>query len=67
MFQFLTLVNPSKKVDVVKEDSDDNKIIECALEANAEYILSYNNHLLKLRGYSRIKILRPEEGFGLVF
>jgi len=31
ILQFLTLVNPSIKIDAVKEDSDDNKIIENVL------------------------------------
>ncbi|MEK6933663.1 MAG: putative toxin-antitoxin system toxin component, PIN family [Nanoarchaeota archaeon] len=61
VLQFLTLVTPTKKVDVVKEDTDDNKIIECAIESEAEYILSYDKHLLNLKEYSGIKIIRPEE------
>lgn len=61
VLQFLTLVTPSKKVDAVKEDSDDNKIIECALESKAEYILSYDKHLLKLKEYEGINIIKPEE------
>lgn len=59
--QFLTLVNPNKKVEVIKEDVDDNKIIECALESRAEYIISYDNHLLKLKEYQGIRIIKPEE------
>lgn len=55
------IVTPKIKVDAVKEDPDDNKIIECALESNAEYIISYDKHLLKLKEYQRIKIVRPEE------
>jgi len=62
--QFLTLITPNKKVDVVKDDPDDNKIIECAIESGAEYILSYDKHLLKLKEYQGIKIFRPEEAFG---
>ena len=61
VLQFLTLVIPSKKIDVVKDDPDDNKIIECALESNAEYIISYDKHLLKLKEFQGIKIVRPEE------
>jgi putative PIN family toxin of toxin-antitoxin system len=61
IFQFVNMVVPSVKVEAVKEDSDDNKIIECALESNAEYILSYDKHLLKLKEYRGIKIVRPEE------
>lgn len=61
VLQFLTLVTPSKKVDAIKEDADDNKIIECALESRAEYIISYDKHLLNLKEYQGIKIIRPEE------
>ncbi len=67
ILQFLTLASPSMKLNVVKEDIDDNKIIECAIESKSEYILSYDKHLLKLKEYQGIKIFRPEEGFGLMF
>ena len=65
VLRFVTLVIPDKKIEAVKEDADDNKIIECAIEADAEYIISYDNHLLKLKGYQGIKIVRPEEALGL--
>jgi len=61
ILQFITLVNPKNKVSAVKEDSDDNKIIECAIESEAEYIISYDKHLLKIKKYNGIKIVRPEE------
>ena len=61
VFQFVTLVTPSKKVDIVKDDADDNKIIECAIESKSEYIISYDKHLLKLKEFQGIKIIRPEE------
>ena len=64
ILQFLTLVNPTKRVSVVKDDPDDNKIIECALESNAESIISYDKHLLKLKEYSGITVVRPEEAPG---
>ena len=60
ILQFLTLVTPTKRVIVVKDDPDDNKIIECAIESNAEYIISYDKHLLKLKEFQGIKIVRPE-------
>ncbi len=61
VLQFLTLVTPSIKVNIVQKDADDNKIIECAIESKAEYIISYDKHLLDLREYNGIKIVRPEE------
>jgi putative PIN family toxin of toxin-antitoxin system len=61
VIQFLTLVTPNKKVEAIKEDSEDNKILECALESQAVYIISYDNHLLKLKEYQGIKIIKPED------
>jgi len=61
VIQFLNLVTPSIKVNIIKEDSEDNKIIECALESKAEYIISYDKHLLNIREYQGIKIVQPEE------
>ena len=57
---FVTLVKPSMKVNVVKEDADDNIIIECALESNSKYIITYDPHLLKLKEHKGIQIIKPE-------
>ncbi len=58
---FVTLVIPIVKVDVVKDDPDDNSIIECALESNSKYIITYDKHLLNLKEHQGIRIIRPEE------
>lgn len=58
---FVTLVNPTIKVEVVKDDPDDNQIIECALESNSKYIITYDKHLLNLKECQGIRIIRPEE------
>ncbi len=63
--QFLTLVTPIKKINIVEEDVDDNKIIEYAVESKAEYIISYDKHLLNLKEFQGIKIIRPEEALKL--
>ncbi len=58
---FAKLIKPTQKVEIIKEDPDDNKVIECALESSSEYILTYDKHLLNLREYEGIRIIRPEE------
>jgi len=45
---------------VIKEDPDDNKIIECAISSNSEFIITYDKHLLKVKEYKGIQIIRPE-------
>jgi len=58
---FVTLVNPKTKLQVVKEDPDDNIILECALESDSIYVITYDKHLLNLKEYQSIRIIRPEE------
>ena len=55
------IVEVNSKVDVVKEDPDDNKIIECAIDGNSECIVTKDKHLLKLKEHKGIKIITPEE------
>ena len=56
-----TIVTPSIKLDVVKEDPSDNKILECAETGKVDYIVSGDNHLLKLKKYGNIKIIKTFE------
>ena len=58
---FASLIEPKQKINVVKDDPDDNKVIECAIESSSGYIITYDKHLLKIKEYKRIKILKPEE------
>ncbi|MBI5025348.1 MAG: putative toxin-antitoxin system toxin component, PIN family [Nitrospirae bacterium] len=46
---------------VVKEDSDDDKFIECACNANADCIVSGDRHLLNLKSYNGIEILNARD------
>ena|SRR3989338_8664433 len=61
VLSFVNLIIVRNKINIVKEDPDDNKIIECAIESDSEYILTYDNHLLKIKEYKSVKILKPEE------
>ncbi len=56
-----TIVQPKEKIEVVKEDPDDNSILECAREGKADAIVTNDKHLLKLKEFEGIKILTPEE------
>lgn len=61
ILQKAVIVIPKQKLNVVKDDPDDDKFIEAAVEGSAEYIVSKDNHLLKLKTYKKIKIVTPEE------
>lgn len=58
---FVILFDSTSEIDAVKEDPDDNKILACSLDSTSEYIITYDNHLLKLLEFRGIKILRPED------
>ena len=46
---------------IVKDDPKDNIFIETAVAGNADYLISQDNHLLKLKEFKGIKIITPEE------
>lgn len=53
------LVEPTVRVNVIKEDPDDNRIIEAAVVGKAKYIISGDPHLLNLKEYKGIRIVSP--------
>lgn len=50
-------VHPRQTVDLIQQDPSDNRVLECAQAANADYIISGDEHLLKLRSFEGIPIL----------
>lgn len=66
LLNFITLVELNQKVDIIKDDPEDNKIIECALASFSEYIITYDKHLLKIKNFKEIKIITPEESLKIV-
>ena len=60
------IVEPEERVEIVKEDKDDNKFIEAAISGKADYIISQDNHLLKIKEFRGIKILTPKEFLDIV-
>jgi putative PIN family toxin of toxin-antitoxin system len=55
------IVNPKMKLHVIEEDFEDNKIIECALAAGANIIVTGDRYLLKLGKFRKTRILTPRE------
>lgn len=52
-----TLVEPNIDIDIIKEDPDDNRVLECAVSARATVIVSGDSHLLNLNDYAGIQII----------
>jgi putative PIN family toxin of toxin-antitoxin system len=45
----------------VTEDSDDDMVMACAVEGNAAYIITRDQHLLRMGTYRDIVVVSPEE------
>jgi hypothetical protein len=52
-------VDPEMELDVVEDDPDDNRVLECAVASGANYIVSGDDHLLDLEEYQGIEVLPP--------
>ena len=56
-------VEPKVELHIINEDEEDNKILECALSARAEIIVSGDKHLLNLHKFKKTRILTAREFF----
>lgn len=52
-----TIIKPEKYLQVLAYDPD-NRILECAILAQADYIVTGDKHLLNLVEYEGVKILK---------
>lgn len=48
-------------IKAIKDDSNDDKFLECAIEAKADFIISGDHHLTNLKIFQEIKIVTPTE------
>ena len=60
------IVRPTVVADVVPDDADDNEIIACAVVGKADLIVSGDRHLLTMREYQGIPIIRPVDFLRMV-
>ena len=56
-----TIMTEVPTISVIQQDSKDDQILACALAANADYLITRDDHLLDLKEYQGIKILKPED------
>jgi uncharacterized protein len=53
------LIFPHVALDVIRNDPDDNRILECAVEGKADVIVSGDRHLRDLKSHQGIPVVRP--------
>ena len=54
-------VVPRKHHTLIEEDPSDNLVLDCAVEAGAEYIVTGDRHLLRLKQCGKVMIVNPQQ------
>ncbi len=44
----------------VEDDPDDNKILACALESKADFVVSGDHHLTDIGSFGAIPVVKPD-------
>lgn len=55
------LVCPAFTLNVIIEDPADDRILECAVEGEVDYLVSGNKHLLDVNEFQGIKIVTARQ------
>jgi uncharacterized protein len=58
---FTNNIQVNTKLNIIESDPDDNKFLECGVDAKSEFIVSGDKHLLNLKKYKTIKIVNPSD------
>ena len=56
-----TVVTPRHTLNVIEHDPPDNRILECAVESQSEFIVTEDQDLLGLKEFDGIKIMQVSE------
>ena len=59
-------VKPVVALDVIREDPPDNRILECAVAAGSDYLVTGDKDLLRLKRYDSIRILNVSDFLDVV-
>lgn len=54
-------VAPKKHHHLVEEDPSDNLVLDCAVEAEADYLVTGDSHLLRLQKCGKVRIVTPQD------
>jgi len=66
LYKFVLLFPDIVTPRIVKDDPDDDKIVACAEASGAEFIITGDPHLLKIKQYGTISILTPRKFLSLL-
>ena len=66
MREFTRLVTPSQTLNIIGEDPDDNRILECAAEAGSDVIVSGDKDLHRLKQYGKARVVKVADCIDMV-
>jgi hypothetical protein len=55
------MVCPEEKIDYIQQDLSDNRVLECAVTGDAQYIVTGNKKHFSFFQFKGVKIVNPEE------
>ena len=55
------IIETTTHCKIVKNDPADDRVLECALDSEADYLATYDHHLLSLGKIGHAKIAKPEQ------
>ncbi len=59
ILEYATVVEPRQRIRAVADDPEDDKIIECAVAAGADYIVTGDPHILNLGCFGSVVMVTP--------
>jgi len=62
----LRTIEPKTMVNIIRDDPADNRVLDCAVSAEANVIVTGDKHLLALGRFKNIKILTSKEFLRLI-
>lgn len=61
LWGFANQVDPKLALEVIVDDPDDDRVLECAVAADANAIVSGDRHLLRLSSFRSIPVMSPRQ------
>lgn len=58
--------SPKESIEIIKDDPDDNKFLECAFEAQADFFITGNTKHFTIDTFHQIQIVKPKQFLDIV-
>ncbi|MBM3236999.1 putative toxin-antitoxin system toxin component, PIN family [Candidatus Poribacteria bacterium] len=59
--KYARIVKPKVKINFITTDTNDNRILECAVKGKSDFIVTGDKHLLEIGEYDKVKIVTASQ------